>query len=96
MLSRAFSCKGLVVLACIVPFVAAASPLQLRDAQRLQQEGKLQEAIAVLEPLVKSEPDNLEGGSLLAWLYVQTRKSDLAIEEFQANICTELNQYFDG
>ncbi|TDI40806.1 MAG: tetratricopeptide repeat protein [Acidobacteria bacterium] len=67
----------------MVPFVAAASPLQLRDAQRLQQEGKLQEAIAVLEPLLKSEPDNLEGGSLLAWLYTQTGEVDLAIEEYR-------------
>jgi tetratricopeptide (TPR) repeat protein len=56
---------------------------ELEQAERLRQEGKPQQAIAVLEELLQDEPEHVEGGKLLAWLYTQGGDSGKAIDLYR-------------
>ncbi len=52
----------------------------LAEAERLRREGRNPQAIAVLEEFLRQEPENFDGGNLLAWLYAQTGEPEKAIE----------------
>lgn len=63
---------------------ATAGQTGLSEAKRLESLGDYPRAIAVLEKYLKEEPFDLEGGTLLAWLYARTEKNALAIEAYRA------------
>src|SRR3972149_9141712 len=57
---------------------------ELSEAKRLQNEGDYPRAIALLENYLWEKPDDAEGGTLLAWLYVQTGQQERAVETYRS------------
>lgn len=74
-------CRPLVWIALVG--VIARQP-DLSEARRLQNEGDYPRAIALLESYLRENPDDAEGGTLLAWLYVQTGEQDRAVETYRS------------
>ena len=56
----------------------------LREAQQLQQEGQLDEAIALVEEMLSAGVDRSDALYFLGWLYQEAERWDEAADQFQA------------